>query len=775
VRAPGLDGVRGLAVLAVLAFHEQLSGLPGGFLGVDVFFVLSGYLITDLLVSHWRRDGRLDLRVFWARRVRRLVPALAVVLVSVTAAVAVAEPQQLRALRPALLAAVTYTSNWWQALSHRSYFASFGPLPPLQHLWSLAIEEQFYLVWPLALIALLMAGRVRRAAAGQPGRPRLTARRRRLAATVAWTGAAASAIATAAGYLAGESTSRLYYGTDTRAAALLIGAALAFSWPLRRVARAPLARARRLDLAGLVGVTALIWAMGHLSGSSPLLYLGGFALVALAAGAVVVAAASTGAFAILLSWRPLRWLGVRSYGIYLWHWPVIALFTACTGRQSSSAAVRMAEAVTAIGIASVSWHCIEAPVIRDGFRATLRARWAGVTRSIAAARRSARGIPAALVPVAAAAVLAMAGYGVVFAPSGASLQQQIAAGTRAGAASRAGANQVSTATITGAAAAARAGLALTGDTPAGVPAAGPGTGIPAADLGRYVTTVGDSVMLASARALRADLPGVFVDARVGRQMSQGLTVVRQLAGAGTLRPILVVGLGTNGAITAQQVSELLRAAGPGRILVLVTTFVPRPWQGEVNGVLAAAAQRSHDVVLANWYGAVRNRTSLLWPDGVHPRPAGATLYARTVTTAVRQAAARLGARRPTAAVTAAPGPSSSATAGGARHASSRPGPGPHASTPTADIPGLTGPVATLADGGPAHGPSGSLSGGHPARQAGRPAHPAGRAAPATHPHRAAAASAGSSGKRRPGNQHYLPVSSRRWPRSLLAVEHWITW
>ena len=171
-RAPGLDGVRALAVIAVIAFHEQLSAFSGGFLGVDVFFVLSGYLITDLLVARWDRHGRLDLGDFWARRARRLLPALAVLLVAVTAATAVSSRGQLAALRSALLAAVTYSSNWWQALAHHSYFAQFGPPSPLQHLWSLAIEEQFYLVWPLLLIVILQDLPVR----APPGWPRVARR-----------------------------------------------------------------------------------------------------------------------------------------------------------------------------------------------------------------------------------------------------------------------------------------------------------------------------------------------------------------------------------------------------------------------------------------------------------------------------------------------------------------------------------------------------------------------------------------------------------------------
>src|SRR6202167_1993157 len=250
-RRPGLDGLRGLAVIAVIAFHEQLSAFPGGFLGVDVFFVLSGYLITDLLTAHWSQYGRLDLRGFWARRARRLLPALAVLLVVVTAATAVIEPAQLAALRSALLAAVTYSSNWWQALAHHSYFTQFGPPPPLQHQWSLAIEEQFYLVWPLLLIVILK-----------------TCRSRHLRAGLAWSGAALSALTMALVYVPGGDPSRVYYGTDTHASALFIGSALALTWPLRRLG--PLGgleargsdRTRIPDALGLAGIAVLAWAMG---------------------------------------------------------------------------------------------------------------------------------------------------------------------------------------------------------------------------------------------------------------------------------------------------------------------------------------------------------------------------------------------------------------------------------------------------------------------------------------------------------------------------------
>ncbi|MBO0810120.1 MAG: acyltransferase, partial [Actinobacteria bacterium] len=284
MRAPGLDGVRALAVLAVMAFHEGMRAAPGGFLGVDIFFVLSGFLITDLLVTRYDARGGLDLRKFWARRARRLLPALAAVLVVVTAAVAVIEPAQLAALRPALGAAVTYSSNWYQALHHQSYFAAFGPLPPLEHLWSLAIEEQFYLIWPLLLVVILRIGDPRRRAA------------------VAWLGAGASALAMALIYVPGRDPSLVYYGTGTHAIGLLAGSAIALTWPLRRLLAASGHGTARLDVLGVASLAVLAWALGHFSGADSALYPAGLVIAALAAAGLVMSAAAPGVVGGMLSW-----------------------------------------------------------------------------------------------------------------------------------------------------------------------------------------------------------------------------------------------------------------------------------------------------------------------------------------------------------------------------------------------------------------------------------------------------------------------------------------
>jgi peptidoglycan/LPS O-acetylase OafA/YrhL len=356
VRVSGLDGVRALAVLAVMAFHEGMHAAPGGFLGVDVFFVLSGFLITDLLASHREEHGRLGLREFWIRRGRRLLPALAVVLIAVTAAVALIDPGQLAGLRGPLLAAITYSGNWYQAFHHVSYFASFGPPQPLEHLWSLAIEEQFYLVWPLVLGLVLM---------------RMRSSRNR--ALVAWAGAGASALTMALLYRTGGDPSRVYYGTDTHAIALLIGAAVALTWPLATLASASQAIRSRLDLLGIGGMAVLAWSVGHFSGADAAVYPAGLVLAALAAAGLTAAAACGGSVSAALSLAPLRWLGRRSYGIYLWHWPAIALAAALAGPARGTQPWRWAaESAVAITAAAASWKWLEEPILQHGFTATCR-------------------------------------------------------------------------------------------------------------------------------------------------------------------------------------------------------------------------------------------------------------------------------------------------------------------------------------------------------------------------------------------------------------------
>ena len=349
---PGLDGLRAIAVLAVIAFHEQFSWAPGGLLGVAVFFTLSGYLITDLLLSRWLATGRAQRANFWLRRARRLLPALFVMLAIVTAWVTLLDRARLADLRGADAAAATYWSNWYLIVQGQSYFSRFAPPQPLDHLWSLAVEEQFYLIWPWLLLAGLYF-----------------IRRHRSAGAIAWLSlptlalAAGSAALMWALYHPAVDPTRVYEGTDTRAFGLLIGAALAMVWSSGTAGRASRRASRILDIPAALGlgvIAVMIWRVGQYS---TFLYHGGLVLLSVATAAVVAAAAcSSSLVGAALSWRPLRWIGVRSYGIYLWHYPVIVLTTPTNATGTEDLPRAAWQIAASIGLAALSWKFVEEPV-----------------------------------------------------------------------------------------------------------------------------------------------------------------------------------------------------------------------------------------------------------------------------------------------------------------------------------------------------------------------------------------------------------------------------
>jgi peptidoglycan/LPS O-acetylase OafA/YrhL/lysophospholipase L1-like esterase len=405
---PGLDGLRALAVLVVIAYHLGFAWAPGGLLGVGVFFTLSGYLITDLLLAQVDRDGGIRLARFWLGRARRLLPALFAMLVVVTAWVTVFGPAQPSQFRDAVVAAALYVSNWQLILHDVSYFARFAPPLPLNHLWSLAVEEQFYIVWPFLL---LLGVRFVRESNPIRLRPRLAA----LTAALA----AASAVAMALLYHPTLDPSRVYYGTDTRACELLAGAALAMIWPSRRLRSGIAAGARRaldgLGLAGLVGIGLLVWRTDEFS---PFLYQGGFALLAVCTALVVAALAHPASrLGPALGWAPLRWIGVRSYGIYLWHFPIIVL-TSPQGPHGNDLFRDVLQIAATFVIAALSWRYVEQPVRHGALGRLWRRLRDGGWRRGALPRRAWAGAALATL-VLLAAVAGMAGLGT--APAGPAL------------------------------------------------------------------------------------------------------------------------------------------------------------------------------------------------------------------------------------------------------------------------------------------------------------------------------------------------------------------
>jgi peptidoglycan/LPS O-acetylase OafA/YrhL len=377
---PGLDGLRALAVAAVVAYHLDFGWAQGGLLGVGVFFTLSGYLITDILLGHWDKKGRLGLRDFWLRRARRLLPALFVMLLVVAIWVNTLDRAELPGFRGDVVASALYVSNWWYIAEHASYYAQFAPPAPLDHLWSLAVEEQFYLIWPwLVLFGVLLFGRLSMGSgkhgavadggtgAGIRGGGYLSARTRYSMAAVTLALAAASAVEMALLYHPGTDPTRVYEGTDTRAFGLLFGAALAMVWPTRGT-RVPKAATWLLDLAGVAGLAVigiLIWRTNEYSA---FMFRGGLVLLSLGTVLVVAAVAVPGGLlGRALGWGPLRWTGVRSYGIYLWHYPLIVLTAPALVAGGLDLPRAAAAAAASVVAAALSWRFVEEP-IRRGFR-----------------------------------------------------------------------------------------------------------------------------------------------------------------------------------------------------------------------------------------------------------------------------------------------------------------------------------------------------------------------------------------------------------------------
>ena len=596
---PGIDGLRAIAVAAVFLYHADASWMPGGFFGVDVFFVISGYLITSLLLAEFDATGTVALLRFWGGRARRLLPALFMLLGVCLVVGATVERGKLVELRGDALSSIFYVANWRFIFEHESYFAQFGRPPLLRHLWSLAVEEQFYLVWPPLF---LLAVRVRR---------------HRLLPVLVALAAIGSTVLMAVLYTPGSDTSRVFYGTDTRAAPLLVGVLLAFFW--RPSALPGLRRLRwALDGASLIGLGVVLFMFFAYHDYDQRTYQGGFLLIAIASAILLGAIAHPlGSIGRLLATPLPRWIGERSYGIYLWHWPVLAFTRAGTDVHLARGPLLGIQVAVTVAIAAVSYRYIEQPIRTGGLR-QLRPRW---PRIIAQPRT-----PVALTSIAAAALLllvAMTPEGVAALPPGLSP----AALARA----RHDAHH----------------LVL----PPGLqrPPQHHGTSPPPATAQHShqhrastppyprsgpILAVGDSVMLGASSALDAALgPDLHIDAVVSRQPEATISRLLAYRAEGSLPSRVIVHIGDNGPVYYADAQRLRAALKGVPLVVLVNVRVDTSWQGEVNSELRQTVVGWHQATIADWYDA--STAPGLLADGTHTTPAGARAFAAVIARAIR--------------------------------------------------------------------------------------------------------------------------------------------
>ncbi len=561
---PAIDGLRAIAVMAVLFYHLGFNWIPGGFLGVDLFFVISGYVITRLLLDSIERSGGLDLRAFYLARLRRLLPALVFMLITTAIAVGIWAPDTIKRFLIDTPFALTGSMNWWLVGRHLDYFEAIGRPSLLQHTWSLAVEAQFYLVWPLILLLVLKFF----------GKKRLSIVSLAIAGV---SGITLMLVSFSLDASNAQSVSHVYFGTDTHSIGLFLGAALAVSWVPQNFKTEVSKKAQDfIDGIGVFGFLGILGTFLLIDESNPALYKIAFPLAGIFAAAIITSIVHpVSRFAPLLQNRVLLWIGERSYAIYLWHWVIFQVTRPSVDLAGESWAVYTLRILIVFALADISLRFIELPVRRGVLNYWLK----GLKyRTEIEKKRQKIKVVAILSTVIVAATLVSGRAVVMSEREQAAIVEEIES-------------------VNPSAAVSKEGIWLTGD----------------------------SVILGIKSALAESYPIGLINARVGRQAPELLAeIARDISGAPS-GPV-VLNMGNNNALTEDQVVKVLEALQGQSKVILVNTAVPRPWRDQNNALISEVSARFSNVRVVDWASLSDGHPEYFAPDGVHLVPTGVAVY-----------------------------------------------------------------------------------------------------------------------------------------------------
>ena len=567
---PAIDGLRAVAVIAVMLYHLGFNWIPGGFLGVDLFFVISGYVITRLLLDSIQRSGGLDLRAFYMARIRRLLPPLVFMIITTIIFVGLWAPDTMRRLLGDTPFALFGGMNWWLVFRQTDYFEAIGRPPLLQHTWSLGVEAQFYLIWPLILLLVLRYF----------GKNKIPAAALLIAA---FSGIALLVVSLQIDAASGSKVSHVYFGTDTHSIGLFLGAALAVRWIPQNLEETVSRKAQDfIDGIGIFGFLGIIAAFLFIEESDPTLYKLAFPLAGIFGCAIITSIVHPASrFAPILSSKPFIWIGERSYAIYLWHWVVFQVTRPNFDLEGSSWALTALRVLIVFFLADISLRLVELPV-----RTGLIDYWfKGMKyRTKRVQLRQKAGV--LLI------VLAIFGSAVSVASNA------IAEGDR----------QLAE---------------LKEQLEAPLDPAPTNTTEP----GLWVT--GDSVILGIRFELDARQNIGLINARVGRQAPELLEVITDDKVNMSNSPI-VLNLGNNNKLTEEQVAAIFEAIKDQPRIVIVNTAVPRPWRDDNNALISQYAY-IYGAYLVDWAAISEGHAEYFGSDGVHLAPAGVRAYVEAIT------------------------------------------------------------------------------------------------------------------------------------------------